>query len=118
MTDRLFSRVVMGIIGVLLVALACALVWSVLDSRQAQRRTVVEIQQAQQRFCEKLNESNARQLALWTPLLQAPRAPLPPNATAAERKAYDDATRARDDFARHLHDTFDPIKCLPQGEGP
>ncbi len=60
--------------------------------------------------CDRFNESRAGELALWQPLLASPRAPLKANASAEEKRAYDDATIAREQFERNLHLYFDPIK--------
>jgi len=61
--------------------------------------------------CETFNTTRAGELALWEPILSAPRAPLPATATDAERQAYDDATKARVQFETNLHRYFDPIPC-------
>lgn len=61
--------------------------------------------------CRRFNETRAGELALWEPLLAAPRAPLKPNATAEEKAAYDQATVARNQFERSLHKYFDPVDC-------
>ena len=61
--------------------------------------------------CERFNTTRAGELALWEPILSAPRAPLPANATDQEKQAYDDATKARAEFEANLHRYFDPIPC-------
>lgn len=66
---------------------------------------------AQVETCQRLNQSNAGQRAFWEPTLALPRAPLKPDATADERKAYDEVTKARAQFERNLHLYFDPIEC-------